>query len=495
MSENFAMWKKFFAGIIFSTLALCVAISSFNIFIDTYNIFDVPKKVGINFSAYKSRNTERFFKPIKIIDRKPKIIFLGNSKGDFGLNPDCYAELTGRDKSEIYNAAIQSGRIFEARNFLEHALKINPDIDRVILGIDFEMICEDSDSMPGFDSEQLRKNHITAKNFFAATLSGDSLKDNIFTLRKNLAGKIDYPVYDDNGKMNEKMIDEIFTAENSFYKNSRYFIANQRRIKNLPDKHIDELKKIVEICRERNIDLQVVILPVHAVQLQSYSLYRPELENILRKVVDVVPVTSFLAYDEISADENNFWDSLHIKKIIGDKVIETLTGREKSFGKIITPENVDEYLSNLWAAGEKFAPENPEVMKNFKFVARFSPEPNFSNLIETDFAEIKRAEVNDFPGGKVFFATAAVKNPEELKEIYAVAENQAGERFFVMCDKNILIGEINLKNIMTGSDDAGSEFVTEAIFDFPPGEYALKIAAVKNSGEKIISSSVRTLKF
>ena len=160
------------------------------------------------------------------------------------------------------------------------------------------------------------------KNFFAAALSSDALKNNIFTLRENYEKRPDYPVFETSGKMSEKMLHDIMPDEKSFWWNVRRFVVEHFKSKKSPDGHIEELKKIVEICREKNIELRVIILPVHAAELNAFAIYKNDIENIFEKIVAVTPVKMYMGYDEISGDKNNFWDAVHARKSVGDKILE-----------------------------------------------------------------------------------------------------------------------------------------------------------------------------
>lgn len=497
------VWKKFFWTLFGAMFFLCAATIFFNMFIDAYGIYSLPHKVGLNYFPCKSKNTERLCKPLHFAEKNPSIIFLGNSKADFALDGEFFAELSGREKNSVYNLAVQNCQIYESRKFLEYALKLNPDLQKVVLALDFEMFMEGIQSIPGFEPARLETRHITRKDFFETTLSFDALKANIFSLQQNFIHDYDYKFFSPDGKFTEKNLENIFRFEDSFAKNSRNVMMMSRYNAVLPKEKFSELREIKKICAEKNIELQAVILPVHVSHLRSYFLDRETFENWLRQTVEIIPVTSFLDCPEISdvnpdlpLDENiYFWDSAHVKKIVGDKILSQLSGREKNFGVTITPENVNEHLQKIWSNLQSFAEKNPAAMKKLNYVGTLSEEPPYTgNFAETNFpVEIKNAGVGIFPDGKILRAEGIIElDAEEIQSAYLLVTDSGGKKFYTMTNRMTIQPEVMAAETFFDADkQTYYNFLGETFFDLPPGEYDLKILFLTKPGELFTTPNLK----
>ena len=301
------MWRRFFLSTAGIFLLLCALTAAFNFSVDPYNIYQVQRTIGFNFYSDVAQHHERLFKAIELIRRKPDIVVLGNSKADFAINPDLFG-------ADAYNAALRNAQPKELLAFARAARRLNPNLKRLIIAVDFEMFALNQEFMTGFDPDQLNADRITVKNIFNTLLTVDALDDSISTVKFNRFYQRDFQPFETNGKFSEPALYEIFTFENSFTHNSNQMSHWAPIDPDIYNRKFDEFKQIVDLCREGGIELTVLILPVSRYHFEHY----PSTEYNLwqKKLASIAPVKDFASIfinDSTIDNEKNFWDAAHIK--------------------------------------------------------------------------------------------------------------------------------------------------------------------------------------
>ena len=139
--------------------------------------------------------------------------------------------------------------------------------------------------------------------------------------------------------------------------------------------HIEEsirnLKEIFNICRDKDINLVVFINPVHVT-----TYLRNEIElfnNFKRKVAQVTDYYDFCDINFITKNSYFWYETSHPRYFTGEYLVNRICNKNldrvpDDFGKFITKENVEQYLS------EKFTERN-----NFSFEAHRQYVPNASD--------------------------------------------------------------------------------------------------------------------
>ena len=301
------MWKKFFLSTVGMFLVLCSITAAFNFAVDPYNIYQSARTIGFNFFADASQNHERLFKAIEMIRRRPTVVVLGNSKADFAIDPTIFG-------ADSYNAAVRNAQPKELLAFAKAARRVNPDLKRLIVAVDFEMFALDKESMSGFDPEQLNADHITVENIFRTLLTLDALKDSLSTVKLNRIYQRDFQAFEQNGKFSEPALYELFTFENSFTYNSNA-MSNWAPIDpSVYDRKFEEFRELVELCRDGGIELTVLIMPVHRYHFERYpSAQYKDWQKKLTSITPVEDCVSIFINESTIDEEKNFWDAAHIK--------------------------------------------------------------------------------------------------------------------------------------------------------------------------------------
>ena len=104
------------------------------------------------------------------------------------------------------------------------------------------------------------------------------------------------------------------------------------------------MRKIVELCEEHDIELLVINTATPITSRQSYE--GEAYWNFLAQVATVTDYWDFTSYNDINKNPYNFYDDAHAFYEVIDLVVDTINGTNsyEGFGKLVTKDNVYEYL-------------------------------------------------------------------------------------------------------------------------------------------------------
>ncbi len=352
-----------------------LGVGSFNMFVDPYGVYN--KKIivdGLNHYKPNKENNDRLYKAVDIINLKPNTILLGSSRIKRGLDPN---HQSLESLSPVYNLGLNGANIYELRRYLEHTLANNKNLKRVILGLDFFMFNDDLDNQASFAEYRLEKKHIALKDFLNTTLSLDTLEVSKKTIK--LSSSTPQPETNtvDNGflpyfKKEDGNIDRFQGSTKLYFRlHSNY---------QLSERYKNELKKILSLCKENNIELIVYFSPSHAIRLESiYATGKwSSFEAWKRQIVELIPAWDFSNYNSITTEPleesmSNYVDESHYTKPIGDLVLNRILGYQKEkvpqdFGILLTSNNVDEVLIKNRLDRKDWAKANPQEVEFVKKV-------------------------------------------------------------------------------------------------------------------------------
>jgi hypothetical protein len=356
-----------------------------NFTIDPYGLFKTFTLNKINLLKSRQDNNLRVYKAAEIINLKPQKILLGSSKVLLALDP--YHPALAKNDSINFNLGIPRTHIYELRRYLEHAIANQPNLKQVVLGIDFFMfdLFEPNDFQRG--QKLLGKTNIPVEEFASQIFSLDVLEDSQATFLTNQK-ETNLTPYFKNGWRDVARSDAIVqkTTIKKFLKNEiDYYLNNEGGYRNykLSKESLQELKTIIQLCRDRHIDLKIFISPIHAIELESIRLSGlwSEMKDWKREIVKIIPLWDFSDYNSVNneaiKDDMQYWfSSSHYSKEIGDSILNILFDREdnsrlKDLGVFITPNNLESQLQKMdldaenW---EKNARDWIKVLKSTKSI-------------------------------------------------------------------------------------------------------------------------------
>ncbi len=388
---------------IFNLFFLLFAISPlgifglFNIIIDPYGMMATPTVVGINKSKPNQHKYIRLFKPIEVIRIKPKTIFIGSSKIIF-LDPR-HPELN--QHQPIYNFAIFGTNIEQQKRYFKHALTNQPDLEFVIMGIDFFAFNDFNRKyavLSNNDSDRLGKTNLLFRDLLNTNLSLDTFQNSINTFIFNVKNK---PVSSDfiNGMYVEK--------RKPFNKNMLYhfqelifntMIEDQTYYRyQLSQKLLNDYREIINICQQRNIELIVFIPASHATDLEAIRASGQWLkfEQWKRELVNITPVWDFTGYNSITTEPiknqmNYFMDSYHPTKEVSDYMLNRMLNYQTQkiphdFGVLLTKVNLESQLRKIRSEHLKWANNNPDIVQlvqDLRLKVELQNKPNSGSSVD-----------------------------------------------------------------------------------------------------------------
>ncbi len=382
MIKSYRRYSLYLLGLF---LIQSVFFSGFNLLIDPYGIFKSPAMVGINRIKPEKRKQVRLFKAIAVSRLRPQMVFLGSSRTEFGLGT---SHPVLQPFQPAYNLAIPAPNMYEVRRYLEHAIA-NNQLQQVVLGIDFFMFNVFLPNTPDFNENRLEKTEITLQDTINSIYSIDVLLASLVTVRHNQQkpNGLDYFHPDGSRTENRDIIfgnqpmREIMRA--GLQQNTFLARQNPARRYQLSQDHLNELQKIVNLCREHNINLKIFISPAHGTHWESIRVggFWPVFEQWKREIVKISPIWDFSGYNSIttepiSDDMKNYLDSSHYTQEVGKLLLNRIfqTNEEKvprDFGVLITPENIESHIQKIQQDRAVWAENNPEMVE---FVEKLKPE-------------------------------------------------------------------------------------------------------------------------
>ena len=323
-------------------LILISAIICLNYFINPYNIFD---NSYLPFAFLKPEATiqERYTKfiALKLNRKKLDTVFLGTSRVDYALQKKHYTAITGKSAE---NLGVGGLFINEYTDILDEILLIHPEIKNVYLGLDFATFSKNREDNNQKTRYKISKTpYITPNELGFSILSLKSTGDSIWTVIKNLLGLESRMFYTDGtkhvyyNKDIEKSFNKSFKEYKKYY---QYYELNPQAF--------NTIQKLVKSCQNRNINIVVFIMPTHITD--QYLIYKTErwedFAQWKKTLTQIAPIYDFQyphAYncEDITPDMTYFFESSHSTHILGDKIIDSLLGKNRSYGRILTKNNVN----------------------------------------------------------------------------------------------------------------------------------------------------------
>lgn len=373
ISVEFSRYNFLFLG------AVClpiIVVGFLNWAIDPYDLFDTPNYWGINHEKPKKDSNDRIFKAADIIRIKPQIVIIGSSRIKQGIDPE---HSVFKGKLQTYNLAINSPNFYEVRRYLEHALANQPDIQEIILGVDFFMFNDNLKNRSIFNEARIEKKHIIVSDAVKALFSLDTLATSFDTIKASQENPDVGDNYGEDGFMPKRNFDNgktVWRFNKSIALQYRHHSNHQ-----FSQRYWSDYQKVVELCQQNNIELKVLIPPAHATQWESIYITErwDSFEQWKRELVKLTPVWDFSGYNSITTEAiaermNNYVDHSHYTPAVGDLILNRIYSRQtekipKDFGVLLTTENVEQHLAQirhdrlLWLSAR---PEEVQLVRDLK---------------------------------------------------------------------------------------------------------------------------------
>lgn len=366
-------YRKFNRIVLCSTLVGLLKVGAFNLMVDPYGIINSPVIEGFNQEKPKEASHVRLFKAADTFRIDPKTIFLGTSRVEYGLDPHHPAIAAYQP---VYNLGLPSSNIYEQLRYLEHAIANQPNLEVVVLGLDFFAFSSANKNEIDFYENRLGRSYLTLGDFLRATLSIDTLESSIETVAENRDHQQDVAYYP-NGMRNES----FFASEQPMIDIFRQYIRSYLHQPeyygdySLSKEMMDSLKAIVDLCRKHNIRLKVFISPFHASQLEAIHAagLGTTFEEWKRQVVEITPIWDFSIYNAITTEPitnqmQYFKDSVHYENEVGNLILNLVLGYQEeripeNFGVWVTSDTIETHLEEIRSDRRIWVEENRETVE------------------------------------------------------------------------------------------------------------------------------------
>ena len=374
-------YSKFNLFLIMASLMPILSIGLFNAIVDPYGIINSPVFPHFNQLKPKKFSQDLMLKASEITRIKPKVIFLGSSRVQWGLDP---THPSFSNNKITYNLGLQAPNMYVISRYFEHALTNQPQLEKVILGIDFLMFSQSVKTTAAFRETRLGKGYTDIQDLINILFSIDALNNSKKTLKVNLNSPNNEAIFIDRFVVKDRVfmkgmlvLDEQTKIPGSLHNFTRNMARGFKKHNpyHLSSDSLKYLQKIVNKCREKGIELEIFITPSHALDLEAIRIRGEwsDFEQWKREVSKIAPVWDFSSYNSISTepisnDMKYFIDSFHFNQEAGNLILDRLLSEQGSkvppdFGIPIAPENIESHLAKIRTEREVWARKNPDLVK------------------------------------------------------------------------------------------------------------------------------------
>jgi hypothetical protein len=290
----------------------CLIYPLFIYVVDPFNFLNPHSPVSNEAKQRTAAKLNPFFWKMNLFAKKPAANILLGDSTIRSLRPEKIQELTGE---EYFNFAYGGGTLKEAANtfwFAAQSIKLR----RVYIGINLIHYNDAAyDDRTGFF---IRMQQRPANYFFDRTVLQSAL----------------YATYSELTRTDPEIGVPHINRETG-WRETLESNARVYRDFTYPTKYRQELMKIVQYCKEHEIEVFFLILPSH-VDLQrlrnEYKLEQTR-DQIKRELSEMAPVYDFDFENELTSNQNNFKDPIHYTDQVGDLLVYEIWGGHLQHGR------------------------------------------------------------------------------------------------------------------------------------------------------------------
>ncbi|MCF8063146.1 MAG: hypothetical protein K9M82_11560 [Deltaproteobacteria bacterium] len=304
--------------------------------------------------------------------------------------------------NRVYNLAFSSCRIYELKQYMQHAYCHGP-YRVAVLGLDLFMFDDRVRSEAGFSDARLSRFEggfgVTGwiQDLYVSLISYDALKKSIATILTQ-----DNPLivaYNKKGMRTPGSAwARIVQAGGHRNVDGMGFDttgAEQDRVPFSFEQSMQLFREILDFCRSRGIDLRMFISPVHARFLErlhvwgrweTYEQWKRALARTLAEEAEeagkpgfplwdfggycALTGEPFPAYGDRTTQMRWFWESSHYRKELGDLVLNRVLGMESAgsdrFGVRLDIRSMEEHLQAIRAARRAYVAGHIEDLRDIR---------------------------------------------------------------------------------------------------------------------------------
>jgi hypothetical protein len=410
---------KFLRSYLLTLILLLGGTIAFNLIIDPFGINYIVEIDGINNVKTGQGNHVRMGKAGTVRALRPRSVILGNSRAEYGINP----EHPGWKAGPVYNLAISGANFYEILRYFQHAHGIQP-LEQALFILDLNQFNAYWENANDFSENRLSVTFDEQDNayyylsdFIATTLSLKALSQSVNTIWRSATNKS--TTYLANGQRDWRD-DRLFrTAIEKYGSYSDLFSVEERGLFSARSRNhaplylesplnqnskinvFDWFRHLVQIAIRDKIDLRLAIGPSHARYFESHRLmgnwflweeWKRNLALIVEEEAAKAGVTPFPLWDFSGfnpltmepvppADDKKtrmkwYFESSHYTTDLGDMIQDRVFDHKESgrtvpdyFGVLITSKNIMNHLDNIREENIRFRESQPKVAKELSDLA------------------------------------------------------------------------------------------------------------------------------
>ena len=396
---------------LFAVLA-SAALACFNVFVDPYGDFDVPRVAGVNRLPLGFNRHPLLAKALAVARVRPRSIILGNSRAESAYDPGH----PGFAERPAYNLGIGGAGLSELRRYFLEAMAAG-DVRRVLLALDLTMMepsLRAQGRVPGpvMLTDESGSPHPGRKwrRLAFVLLSGATSADSWWSLRHQRDA---VAVYSPDGRR-EEAYDELQVEREGGHRSASLrtesaFLATTLRDVASPafrrsyDAVLGELAEVLDLAARRDVRVDIVINPIHARHTYVYAAaglwpiyerWKRDLAALASRPARPVALWDFSGVSECTAEpmppagdaaRKMRWyrESGHFRPRLGAIVLDRVYGGGATacpgLGARLAPESVDSMLAAQRAAlGTWVARHRGDVAEIDELARRYGRGPSRS---------------------------------------------------------------------------------------------------------------------
>ena len=362
MKNEYKIYKKFTKKIVCIVVVIVVIIGVLNYVINPFNIFN-NNLIGSKMLKPKAKMQERYTKfiALKLDNRNIDGVFTGTSRVDLALSKDYYKQLTGK---EAENLGMGGFLIYEYLDIFKKLIVIHPEVKNLYVGVDFATFSKNKTDKNEYTRISIKPvKRILPEEIGFALFSGKGAYCSIWTAIKNMMG-IEKRMFNPDGTRH--MFLEPRTSDYFIDAYREYVVSYEKYV---PDKRgLEILKELKELCDEKGINMYLFIMPSHITDeyliykmcFKEYKQWKEDLTKI-SKVYDFQYPSEYTTED-ISPEMKYFFEASHSTHLLGNKILERLTGKNSDFGRILDENNVSKYVMEDKKSIDNYVTTHPQVI-------------------------------------------------------------------------------------------------------------------------------------
>jgi hypothetical protein len=371
--------KRFTVGWLALSCAGLCAIAAFNILVDPSGAY-----LGAHlkaFEPYRYLNHDRPHKAELARRGDWEVIILGSSRPKAGF-PAAYPYF---QTNRTCNLSVDGARFVELSRAFDFTRARNP-VRQILLGVDVFMFSGDSRWMENFAESRFNPDFDRFTYFCKQLLGRASTDESCAALLRAVKGERP-PPQSQLGFFEHEI--PPGTSQRALFDRVLRFMGNAYQAQKVDPAQLELFREFVRTCRDQNIDLQIAIMPVHALDLEL--LFEggrwDEFESWKAGVVTVLadegvegkfrlwdfsgyrgPTTETIpAPGDTTSRMKYYFENSHCTPALGKYILDAMLSGTTNppsvdgqpFGMVLTRSNLAPHLRDIRADREVYLREHP----------------------------------------------------------------------------------------------------------------------------------------